>query len=196
MSASPSEAEHLDVLVVGAGMSGVGAGRYLRTEHPQRPSPSLRPGRRPVAPGTCFDTRASARTPTCTPSATSSSRGGTKESIASAPRILAYLRRRPRRTAWMATSATSTRSWRRTGPPSKRAGTSRWSVPTPVSGCELHRRLDLLCRRLLPIRRGVHAPLRGPRAVPGARSCTRRLGPRTSTTPASGWSSSAVVRPR
>lgn len=34
MSASPPEAEHLDVLVVGAGMSGVGVGRYLRTEHP------------------------------------------------------------------------------------------------------------------------------------------------------------------
>ncbi|WP_328992822.1 NAD(P)/FAD-dependent oxidoreductase [Kribbella sp. NBC_01245] len=31
-----SAVEHLDVLVVGAGISGIGAGRYLRTEHPAK----------------------------------------------------------------------------------------------------------------------------------------------------------------
>src|SRR3712207_1929461 len=36
MSTSPSAVEHLDVLVVGAGISGIGAGRYLRTEHPSK----------------------------------------------------------------------------------------------------------------------------------------------------------------
>ena len=34
MSPSPWEVEHLEVLVVGAGLSGLGAGHYLRTEHP------------------------------------------------------------------------------------------------------------------------------------------------------------------
>lgn len=31
-----TQVEHLDVLVVGAGISGIGAGRYLRTEHPAK----------------------------------------------------------------------------------------------------------------------------------------------------------------
>ncbi|EFQ82481.1 monooxygenase, flavin-binding family [Aeromicrobium marinum DSM 15272] len=35
MTTSP-EVEHLDVLVVGAGLSGLGAGRYLKVEHPAR----------------------------------------------------------------------------------------------------------------------------------------------------------------
>ncbi|MDG6101731.1 NAD(P)/FAD-dependent oxidoreductase [Dactylosporangium aurantiacum] len=34
MSTAPSAVEHLDVLIVGAGISGIGAGRYLRTQLP------------------------------------------------------------------------------------------------------------------------------------------------------------------
>jgi monooxygenase len=35
-TASPTAVEHLDVLVVGAGISGIGAAYYLQREHPQR----------------------------------------------------------------------------------------------------------------------------------------------------------------
>ena len=93
MSASPSEAEHLDVLVVGAGLSGVGVGRYLRTEHPQRTFAIFEA--RAVAGGTWDLFRY--------PGVRSDSDLHTlgyefnpwreEESIASAPRILAYLRR-------------------------------------------------------------------------------------------------------
>ncbi|OHV38216.1 MULTISPECIES: flavin-containing monooxygenase [Pseudofrankia] len=34
--AEPAEMESLDVLIIGAGVSGIGAGRYLRTEHPAK----------------------------------------------------------------------------------------------------------------------------------------------------------------
>ncbi len=34
MTTTQTPVEHLDVLVVGAGISGIGAGRYLKTEHP------------------------------------------------------------------------------------------------------------------------------------------------------------------
>jgi monooxygenase len=36
MSSHPTEVEHLDVLVVGAGISGIGAGRYLSVEQPSK----------------------------------------------------------------------------------------------------------------------------------------------------------------
>jgi monooxygenase len=36
MRTAGSAPEHLDVLVVGAGISGIGAGRYLKTEHPAK----------------------------------------------------------------------------------------------------------------------------------------------------------------
>ncbi len=36
MPLAPTALEHLDVLIVGAGISGIGAGRYLRVEHPGR----------------------------------------------------------------------------------------------------------------------------------------------------------------
>jgi len=33
---TPQPAEHVDVLIIGAGLSGIGAACRLRTEHPQR----------------------------------------------------------------------------------------------------------------------------------------------------------------
>jgi len=36
MSTDPTAVEYVDVLVVGAGISGIGAGRYLRVEHPSK----------------------------------------------------------------------------------------------------------------------------------------------------------------
>ena len=93
MSTSPSEVEHLDVLVVGAGLSGLGVGRYLRSEHPQKTF-ALFEAR--AASGGTWDLFRY-------PGVRSDSDLHTlayefrpwreRESIASAPRILAYLRR-------------------------------------------------------------------------------------------------------
>ena len=93
MSPSPGGVEHLDVLVVGAGLSGVGAGRYLRTEHPLKTFAIFEA--RAVSGGTWDVFRY--------PGIRSDSDLHTlgyefepwrdKEAIASAPRVLAYLRR-------------------------------------------------------------------------------------------------------
>ena len=69
--------EHVDVLIVGAGISGIGAAYYLQTEQPDKTYAILEARGATAEPGTCSATRASAPTPTCTPSAMSSSRGKT-----------------------------------------------------------------------------------------------------------------------
>ena len=71
--------EHVDVLVVGAGLSGIGAAyRLQHASAPTGPSPSSRRATRSAAPGTCSATPASAPTPTCSPSATRSGRGAAR----------------------------------------------------------------------------------------------------------------------
>lgn len=92
MNTSESDAEHLDVLVVGAGISGIGVGRYLRKEHPSKSFAILES--RSASGGTWDLFRY--------PGIRSDSDLHTfgyefkpwrdKESIASAPRILSYLR--------------------------------------------------------------------------------------------------------
>ena len=91
-SSAGVQVEHVDVLIVGAGISGIGAAYYLPRITPAGPTPSSRRAAPPVAPGTCSATPASGRTPTCTPSATSSSRGATIMPSPTADEILAYLR--------------------------------------------------------------------------------------------------------
>ena len=74
---TPLTANHFDVLIIGAGISGIGAAYHLTVRRPGRPTRSSTAATRSAAPGTCSATRASARTPTCRPSASSSSRGRT-----------------------------------------------------------------------------------------------------------------------
>lgn len=84
--------EHLDVLVVGAGISGIGAGRYLKTEHPSR-SIAIFEGR--AASGGTWDLF---RYPGIRSDSDLHTFGyefepwTAKESIADAPAILSYLR--------------------------------------------------------------------------------------------------------
>ena len=181
--------EHVDVLIVGAGLSGIGAGlppadataRARRTR-------SSRRARRSAAPGTCSATPASARTRTCTRSATRSARGSEAEGD----------RRRPvdpRATSARPRASTASTQQIRFGHRVVRARWSsadaRWTVEVAARRhaarrCACTLRFLFMCTRLLPLRRGLHAASSpATRALRRARSCTRSTGPRTSTTPAS-----------
>lgn len=92
MSTAPSAVEHLDVLIVGAGISGIGAGRYLRT---QLPGTSFAILEARAASGGTWDLF---RYPGIRSDSDLHTFGyefkpwRDEESIATAPRILAYLR--------------------------------------------------------------------------------------------------------
>jgi cation diffusion facilitator CzcD-associated flavoprotein CzcO len=93
MSTAPYGVEHLDVLVLGAGISGIGAGRYLRVEHPSKSFAILEAR---AASGGTWDLF---RYPGIRSDSDLHTFGyefepwRDKESIASAPRILDYLRK-------------------------------------------------------------------------------------------------------
>jgi len=92
MTTTLTPVEHLDVLIVGAGLSGIGAGRYLTTEHPSR-SFAILEGR--AASGGTWDLF---RYPGIRSDSDLQTFGydfkpwRDEESIADAPRILRYLR--------------------------------------------------------------------------------------------------------
>ena len=119
-------AKHFDVLIVGAGLSGIGAACHLQAEVPRaRPSPSSRRATPSAAPGTCSATRASAPTRTCSRSATRSGPWAERQGD----------RRRRRRSA--ATSATPRATTASTGrsasttascAPSWSSDDARWTV--------------------------------------------------------------------
>ena len=85
--------EHLDVLVVGAGLSGVGAGALPPDASAPGPAtPSSRRATPSAAPGTSSATRASARTRTCTRSGYSFRPWDGEKSIADGASILQYIK--------------------------------------------------------------------------------------------------------
>ena len=84
--------EHLDVLIVGAGLSGIGAACHLRRSPRTRPSRSSRRATRSAARGTCSAIPASGRTPTCSRSATRSGRGRRRRRSPTGRSILRYMR--------------------------------------------------------------------------------------------------------
>ena len=84
--------EHFDVLIVGAGLSGIGAAYHLQSKCPGKSFASSRAATASAAPGTCFAIRACARTPTCTRSAIRFSRGRGRRRSPTAPSILNYVR--------------------------------------------------------------------------------------------------------
>ncbi len=69
--------QHFDVLIIGAGLSGIGTACHVTAEFPDKTIALLERRSAWAAPGTCSATREFVRTPTCSPSATSSARGAT-----------------------------------------------------------------------------------------------------------------------
>ena len=187
--------EHLDVVVIGAGLSGIGAGYRLQTECPDTSSPSSRRATRSAAPGTCSATPASARTRTCSPSATRSEPWRGAKSIADGADDPRATSARPRREYGIdrhirySTEVVSA-DWS--------SDEARWTVTLERRTGE---RATLTCGFLYSCAgyydydRGYTPEFPGIERLRRARSSTRSSGPRTSTTPASGSSSSAAARP-
>ena len=123
--------EHFDVLIVGAGLSGIGAGYHLQHEMSRaRASSSSRAATASAAPGICSAIPASAPTATCSRSAIRSSHGPSRRRSPTA-RASSTMSARPRpRTASTGKSAFNHRV--------KRASWSsqdaRWTVEAERSG--------------------------------------------------------------
>ena len=160
--------EHVDVLIVGAGLSGIGAACHLQTNCPGktlRDPRGARRDRRHLGPVPL--SRASARTPTCTRSATRSSRGRRPKAIADGPSILDYVRETAASTASSARSASAIAWCAPSGRRATRAGRSRPSAPTAGETVRMTCGFLFAVQRLLPLRRGLHAGVRGHRALRG-----------------------------
>ena len=189
---APSSAkttEHFDVLIVGAGISGIGGAYHLTKQ----------------CPGTSFVVLESQESFGGTwithryPGIRSDSdlytfgyrfKPWTGKPIATAEEILAYMGEVIEENDLAATSATATASPRRPGRATTTAGPSRASASTPASR-SASRRASCGCARATTAT--PRATRRSGRAWPTSRAASsiRRPGPRTSTTRASRWSSSA-----
>ena len=183
--------EHFDVLIIGAGLSGIAAGYHLQTKCPSKSFVILE-GRHAIGgtwdlfryPGIRSDsdmyTLGYSFKPWTEPKA-----------IAAGPRILNYVREtatengidskiryhhRVKRASW------STPRWALDGGGRAHHGRGRDRDGHP------HLQLPVLLRRLLPLRGRLYAGVQGPARISAARSCIRRNGPKTSITPASAWS--------
>ena len=135
----------------------------------QAPTRSSRPATRSAAPGTCSATPASARTRTCTRSATPSARGPRRRRSPTGRRSCSYVRdtaarvrHRPRTSA----SATGSSRRRLVDAPT-RAGPSRPSAPTPASGCTITCGFLFLCAGYYRYDEGYTPEFAGPRALRG-----------------------------
>ena len=160
-----------------------------------RPSRSSRRATRSAARGTSSVIPASAPTPTCSRSGTRFRPWQEAKAIADGPSIRNYIRD----TARDNDIEQHIRFHHRVVRADWSSADARWTVEAERTDTQRdrapHMRLPVRLHRLLPLRRGLHARLRGTRALPGRRSSTRSTGPRTSTTRASAWSSSAAAQP-
>ena len=182
-------AEHFDVLIVGAGLSGIGAGYHLQEKCPGK-SYVILEGRDCIGgtwdlfryPGIRSDsdmyTLGYSFKPWTEPKA-----------IADGPRILNYVARPRSTTASTRRSASTIASSARRGRRRRRAGPWRPSAPwararprscaSPAISCS--------CARAITNTRKATRRSFPARPTSPARSCIRRNGPRISTMPASAW---------
>ena len=158
-------AEHVDVLIVGAGISGVGAGYHLQTKCPRKTFAILEARDASAAPGTCSATRASARTRTCSRSATRFRPWTEAKAIADGPSILDYVRETAREYG----IDRKIRFGHRVVAAEWSSDDARWTVDVERvetgETMQMTVQLPVRLRRLLPLRRGLHARLPGHRAL-------------------------------
>ena len=187
--------EHFDVLIVGAGISGVGGAYHLTSSAPAPASSCSRRRKASAAPGSPTAIRASARTAISTPSATASSRGPARRSPPPR-RSCSYmgevieendLARHIRYRHQIASARWSSRDnrWTIDGDAHRHR---RDAVASPPTSCG--------CARATTATRRATRP--SGRAWPTSRAASsiRRPGRRTSTTRARRSSSSARAPPR
>ena len=123
--------EHLDVLIVGAGLSGIGAAHHLQRALPRQELRDPRGARRTsAAPGTSSAIPGSAPTPTCTRWATTSGPGPRRRRSPTAPRSSTTSATPPARAGSRRRSASATASSAPSGRARRRAGASRPSAAT------------------------------------------------------------------
>ena len=171
--------EHYDVIVVGAGLSGVGAGARLLLDRPGTTFADPRVARaRSAAPGTCSATRACAPTPTCTPSATRSGRGRRARRSPTARRSCEYVEDTAReigvdRHDARCTTASTRADWS--------SEDARWTVTAERTdtgaSVEFTCAIPVLLHRLLPLRPRLLAASSRAATTSPAPSCTRSTGP-------------------
>ena len=189
--------EHLDVLIVGAGISGIGAACHLQDKQPGqdlRDPRGARGDRRHLGPVPLPRHPLGLRPAhlRLRVQAVDEREGDRRRPVD--PRLHPRDGERERHRPPHPLPPPGRRA------PSGRAPTARWTVEVERADAgetvDADRRLAVLRQRLLPLRRGLHAAASRASSASPARSCTRSTGPRTSTTPASASSSSAAAPPR
>ena len=179
--------EHFDVLVVGAGLSGIGAGCHLQRRCPDRSYAILEARERIGGTWDLFRYPGVRSDSDMHTLGYSFSPWEDAQAIADGPSILRYVTDTARRHGVLETRSAPATAW----------SAPNGAAPTPA-GPSTVRRTDtgeletLTCsflftlRWLLPLRPGLHAAVRRRRALPTARSSIPSTGRRISTTPASG----------
>ena len=185
--------DHVDVLVVGAGISGIGAACHLEEECPSKSYAVLEardamggtwdlfryPGIRSDSDMFTLGYRFKPWTDTKT--------------LADGPAILSYVRETAREHG----VEDKIRYGHKVVGLSWSSEDARWTVQDRARrrADRDDRRLRVPVQRLLRLRRRLHAGVPGRRPLRGRSWCIRRSGPRTWTTRASAWWSSAAARP-
>ena len=187
MSIEHPSTEHFDVLIVGAGLSGIGAAYHLQAKCPDRTYAILEGRGTPsAAPGTSSATRGSARTPTCTRWGTRSVPGRTpRPSPTGRPSSTTSARPR-RRTASIGRSGSGHRVEERVVVLGGRAsGPWRCERGPSAERVRLTCAFLFMCGGYYDYDAGYTPGLPGRSSASRGASCTRRSGPTTSSTRAS-----------
>ena len=186
--------QHVDVIIVGAGLSGIGAACYVRAHCPTK-SFAILEGRRhagrhlgsvPLPRHSLRLGHVHARLPLPPWSS---------QAIADGPSILSYIHDTAESTASTASIRFGHRVRRASWSSRRRALDGRGRGRAGEDGPSAHLQLPLRLHRLLRLRRGLHARVGRAWSASRAASCIRSTGRTTSTTRASAWWSSAAARP-
>ena len=162
-----SGAEHLDVVVVGAGLSGIDAGHHLQATAPWAPlrhPRGTRRHRRYVGPVSA--TPASGRTPTCTPSASRGVPGTARRPSPPAPRSSSISRVPLAPKASIVASGSDNGWWPRRGRRPRRGVDPHRGAGRRRRAPRAHVRVPVQLHGLLPLRPRTHTDLAGRRRLP------------------------------